>query len=56
MEFCSYALSILCIRIVFISFQFTEIIFDFCMSPGAHRTRGGRQKEGGGGKASKASG
>ena len=30
--------------------------FDFCMSPGAHRTRGGGQKEGGGGKASKASG
>ena len=55
-NFCSTALSILCIRIVFISFQLTEIGFFFCMSPGAHRTRGGRQKEGGGGKASKASG
>ena len=30
--------------------------FDFCMSPGAHRTRKGRQKGGGGSRASKASG
>ena len=30
--------------------------FHFCMSPGAHRTGGGGQKEGGGCKASKASG
>ena len=30
--------------------------FDFCMSPGPHRTGGGGQKGGGGSKASKASG